>query len=45
VPDLLIRAKYLFVGAIDGWSSPGACAEPADQNMTAGPVAFESVHF
>jgi len=34
---LLLRAKYLFVGAIDGWSSPGACAESADQNMTAEP--------
>jgi hypothetical protein len=26
--DLLLRAKHLFVAAIDGWSSPGACAEP-----------------
>ena len=39
VQDLLLRAKHLFVAAIDGWGSPGL-RELANQNMTAGPVAF-----
>jgi hypothetical protein len=40
VRDLLLLARHLFVAAIDGWGSPGTSAESANQNMTAGPVAF-----
>ena len=37
-PVLLICAKHLFVAAIDGWGLN--FVESADQNMTAGSVAF-----
>ena len=40
VRDLLIRAKDLFVAAIDGWGSPGFAPNRSNPNMTAGPVAF-----
>ena len=40
VRDLLLHAKHLFVAAIDGLGFTGACRELANQNMTAGPVAF-----
>jgi hypothetical protein len=42
--DLLLRAKYLFVAAIDGLGFAGACVESANQNMTAGPGS-EQVQF
>ena len=42
-PILLIRAKHLFVAAIDGWGFN--LRQSADQNMTAGSVASEPVQF